>query len=129
MNQDSRLTEVRFAEAADRAAVRRTMRHRVLHSLRRNTRGLPVGLGTQEVNEARHIEALAATNRLGEASVGETRMRRADAILESLERTRELRTQVARPHGAARRLPGQTCRASVMIEEQRVRREALAGRA
>lgn len=91
------------AEQAARAAVKRTARHQAISSVRRNTRGLPVGIGAHQLRAAKRIKNALAT-RPDEVVIGETRLRGAETTLEAVKSCAAARTRNPRKSKLARRM-------------------------
>src|SRR5690348_4374456 len=68
------------AEQAARAAVNRVVRSQQMTSVRRNGRGLPVGIGPHELRAAKRIKNALACNPDGMV-IGETRLHAAETVL------------------------------------------------
>jgi hypothetical protein len=93
---------IRGSEQAARAAIKRTMRHQEIASVRRNGRGLPVGIGQHQLRAAKRVKNQVANN--PEAVIGETRLHAAETVLEAVKRTAMTRAKNPRPSKLARRM-------------------------
>jgi len=91
------------SEGAARAAIERTARHQQIASVRRNGRGLPVGIGPHQLRAAKRIKNALACNPDG-VVIGETRLHAAETVLEAIKRTATARAQRPRPSKLARRM-------------------------
>lgn len=82
----------------------RQIRHNMLMSYRKNTRGLPVGISVHQVRAARALK-----NRLGrpdddETVISESRINAADTVLEQVKNNAKTRAQYPRRSKLARRI-------------------------
>src|ERR1051326_4069573 len=91
------------AEQAARAAINRSVRHQQIASVRRNTRGLPVGIGPHELRAAKRIKNALACDP-DRAVIGETRVHAAETVLEAVKNTAAARAQNPRKSKLARRM-------------------------
>lgn len=94
---------VRGSEEAARAAVQRTSRHQQIASVRRNTRGLPVGIGAHQLRAAKRIKNALACNPDG-VVIGETRLHAVETTLEAVKQNAALRARNPRKPKLARRI-------------------------
>jgi hypothetical protein len=90
---------------AARAARRRSIRHGYLQGIRRNTRGLPVGMSEHEAKRARALEVRARHDHLPE-HVSVKQIEDAEQTIAQIERNTALRATRPRPSKLARRLQG-----------------------
>lgn len=89
-------------EAAN-AAIARNARHHRIVSVRRNTRGLPLGIGPHQLRAAKRIKNALST-RPDEVVIGETRLNGAETTLEAVKRNAAARAGNPRPSKLARRI-------------------------
>src|SRR6476660_7712179 len=94
---------VRGSEEAARAAIVRTDRHQQIVSVRRNTRGLPVGIGVHQLRAAKRIKNKMACNPDG-VVIGEMRLHAAETTLDAVKRNAAARARNPRPSKLARRI-------------------------
>jgi len=93
----------RGSEQAARAAIERTVRHQRHMAVRRNGRGLPVGIGPHQVRAAKRIKNQLACDPDG-ANIGETRLHAAETTLDAIKRNAAARAEHRRPSKLARRM-------------------------
>ena len=91
------------AEGAARAAIQRSVRHQEIVSVRKNTRGLPVGIGPHQLRAAKRIKNAVAT-RPDEVVIGETRLQGAETTLDAVKRNAAARARIPRKSKLARRM-------------------------
>lgn len=91
------------AEGAARAAIERAGRHHHLSSVRKNTRGLPVGVGPHQLRAAKRIKNALAT-RPDDVVIGETRLQSAETTLDAVKRNAAARARIPRKSKLARRI-------------------------
>ena len=94
---------IRGAEEAARAAINRTVRNQQITSVRRNTRGLPVGIGVHQLRAAKRVKN-ALASRPDEVNVGETRLHAAETTLDAVKRNAAARARNPRKSKLARRI-------------------------
>jgi hypothetical protein len=92
----------RGSEQAARAAIMRSVRHQQITSVRRNGRGLPVGIGPHQLRAAKRVKN-QVTNK-PEAVIGETRLHAAETVLEAVKKNAAARARRPRPSKLARRI-------------------------
>ena len=81
------------------AAFARQINHNIRSSYRRNTRGLPLGLGIHQLCAAKRIKnALSCTPELAQF-IGETRLRNAETVLEQVKANAHMRAKVGKHRG------------------------------
>ena len=90
------------AEGATVAAINRVARHQEIASVRKNGRGLPLGIGPHQLRAAKRIKNQVANN--PEAVIGETRLQSAETVLAAIKSNAAARSQNPRPSKLARRL-------------------------
>lgn len=90
------------AEQAARAAINRNVRHQQRAGVRRNSRGLPVGIGPHQLRAAKRVKNQVANN--PEAVIGETRLHAAETVLAAVKKNAAVRAQRPRPSKLARRM-------------------------
>lgn len=93
----------RGAVEAAGAAINRARRHQHFSSVRKNTRGLPVGIGPHQLRAAKRIKNALAT-RPDEVVIGETRLNGAETTLDAVKRNAAARAQHPRKSKLARRI-------------------------
>jgi hypothetical protein len=93
----------RGAEQAARAAINRTARHQEITSVRRNSRGLPLGIGVHQLRAAKRIKN-ALASRPDEVNIGETRLHAAETTLDAVKRNAAARARIPRKSKLARRI-------------------------
>jgi NADPH-dependent glutamate synthase beta subunit-like oxidoreductase len=92
----------RGSEQAARAAIERSVRHQQHMAVRRNGRGLPVGIGPHQLRAAKRVKNSIVNN--PDVVIGETRLHAAETVLEAIKRTATARAQRPRPSKLARRM-------------------------
>jgi hypothetical protein len=93
----------RGSEQAARAAIERTVRHQQHMAIRRNGRGLPVGVGPHQVRAAKRIKNAMACDP-DAVNIGETRIQAAETTLNAIKRNAGARARHRRPSKLARRI-------------------------
>ena len=74
-----------------------------MNSSRKNTRGLPLGIGPHQLRAAKRIKNALACNPDG-VVIGETRLHAAETVLEAVRENAALRARNPRPAKIARRV-------------------------
>jgi hypothetical protein len=93
----------RGSEQAARASIERTVNHQQHMAVRRNSRGLPVGIGPHQLRAAKRIKNALACNPDG-VVIGETRLHAAETVLEIVKENAVARARNPRPSKLARRV-------------------------
>jgi hypothetical protein len=102
--------EIRFAEEATQASLRRQRRHSKIQAQRRNTRGLPLGISRRQdtAAHATRVSYPTRTVRIGfdHIEIPRSTTRQAEIIttLDRLERNHAARAKSPRPSKFARRV-------------------------
>ena len=98
------------------AAFARQINHNIRSSYRRNTRGLPVGVGAHQLRAARRIKNAIACNPDG-ANVGETQLHNAETVLEQVKANAQMRAKVWQRRGTKMQRRATPCRRDLSLKE------------